>query len=553
MKKEERNILIILLILAISLPIVLAYFGIIKPLAISETGCQIVRPVFGSVCCEEGPDYPVSLKVEHCYENPNCYRIEKSPEFYSYTHTCQGYKCVAQLPPDFTCPSGYDKIYGVILNGNAKCGHGWTPANGIECGTSIEFYDGDTITVLGACWSWAFGIAEPISFNGNIREFGKILWLYSSQYAKTDIKNTLGCRRQDLMSSKYGLLQPTISYDILYNTVEAVKEGVLPSAEEISNPYQIPDTVPYKSCYLFLDKWEPITTISLKYYDTNGDGIGDKPVYCDIYNRRLYEYTEITDYAGNCYDVPTKVFKEDIECCSNSDCYWKGVGYGCDATFHCSKENIHGCNSDIDCEAYGRSECVVTSDGRFFYNGWKCDFSKPQPPYFAGTCVSESKEVKCCDWYCSQLGQWCDPDKGCQAVQYPCPVGKCCLKGGVYKEQTCTEAGFPNYECCDEYDPRPYVGECKPSCVPMTCGDGICDPKKYENYKNCPEDCKPPDPCDFECYWWDINCKMNELICRVTTAIQQALMWIGGIVIILAIIYVALKVFMPKPIFILKR
>ncbi len=188
------------------------------------------------------------------------------------------------------------------------------------------------------------------------------------------------------------------------------------------------------------------------------------PVWCNSIDHSLIKFEEIDTNSGECYLIPTQRLSQIADCCVDDECkltYNEQAIY-CTDDFRCGYEK--SCLSDFDCGATA-STCQAEG-GNYYLVKSVCDKSKTDD-YGKGKCVSTKEQVKCCTGQdggpntCG-YGYYCEYSTGCQEILQKCPTGKCCEAGGKYIPQSCSSG----LQCCRA--PNSFVGDCKETCEPVT-------------------------------------------------------------------------------------
>lgn len=447
---------------------------------VDREGCEFATPHFGQIQCNdgsvakmvEGTDYTV-LRVNMQGQQDPAGKFLGIEGF-----TCLGSTCTVYLP-SITCPGGWfdqQPQYQIAIDNSIVCG--LNAQGSSTCTGPIDFYGEprskpQTVSIVASCKDFIAGNVFPAAWDFDIRQTNEELYYYASSISGgVKLSNTIGCYRNDL---------------IPYFQAEQPLNGLsdLPAAQVpvgATDWSQFPNQLNYRESYLFLDKWDLIQTgLDIKYYN-------NEPVHCDNLNKRLVKYDRVNTDFG-CYRTPSgEVIDKSSDpkfCCNTGDCYSFGTGWTCNQqTFQCQYGGSDvPCNSHYECGSM--EECVVDGSN-FFIKGWRCVENANSPKY--GFCEYQTdREVECCPSYCTQFGQYCNYDTGCETVIRNCPAGSCCLSGGPYTARSCSDLGQPGDLCCPTAAGS-FIGECKEQCV-STCGDGQC--QGTETQQNCPEDCAP--------------------------------------------------------------
>ncbi len=413
------------------MPLILSSFVFAQP----QQTCQIAIPRYGVIMCQSTSSY----------------------EYPTVTFSCSGNSCTAS----FTCISNCQitsvndikvecdqlqaAVWKIYKNGELVTEKGvWGGGN-----FPITFDRGDTIRIEAQCTRILANY--PVKPTSKVVIQQLLIMLYegwAGTLPTSPISGTEGCSIQKIRD-KY-VSQPNVqSYmDPRTNSIRVKPDATYSSLDYVPTNWRVGET------YVFVKDWETgIADISLTYDKQNN------AYWCggSFGNRKIYEVNYVTSPTGTCYAIPTRVLKDNLQCCFPSDCLALDPSgrLTCNPdTWRC--EETKPCNSDIDCQqTFGYPTCLnkqITS--------WRCDTTKKWGSY-SGTCVKQVRSVSQCPNECT-ANEYYNEDQGkClpRITLLECPVGKCCEAGGNYKPRSC-----PNgLQCCHTGDP--IIGECKQSCT----------------------------------------------------------------------------------------
>ena len=143
----------------------------------------------------------------------------------------------------------------------------------------------------------------------------------------------------------------------------------------------------------------------------------------------------------------------------------------------------------------------------------------------------------------------CTPTISTTAIER-CQTGEeRCL--GLYERQACSNNQWFTQEKC-EFGCEPYIqygltkARCKSSTISIKCGNKVCEPQYGENIDTCSVDCLSSDRCTYGCADWDLQCKFNEMICKMQASIVGLALYLGLFAGILIILYLFVRFYVIK-------
>ena len=420
-------------------------------LSFAQQNCQVARPWFGSINCEEYPDWSQEISV---------------PD--DQTWACNVPTCEISRLDSFKC-----NVFGTLWKGLRvtrgsstilDCSTDILDANSLTCKTGdtpLPLHAGDIIAVD----FWCKGLLNeynPANVIPNIYVRYKPIKLnlhYDSGYNFQS--GTEGCKINPVWTSYYSK-QPAdpsrlqqLSSSINVGLFSNSYGSMVPSGSDIIGTLTPKDLTAGQGYWLVYD-WVTRPDLIVKYYQ-------DIPVWCNVQDHSLTKFESITTQSGSCYLIPTSRLPQTVDCCSTDECKleYSDQSIQCTDDFKCGYTK--SCLSDIDC---GSTSTCESSNGNYYVVKSSCDKSKPDS-YGKGKCVSSKEQVQCCTGddggpnVCG-TGKYCDYSKGCQLVLQKCPSNACCKSGGQYIPQDCPSG----LQCC--IGSNSFVGECKESCQPKS-------------------------------------------------------------------------------------
>ncbi len=268
-----------------------------------------------------------------------------------------------------------------------------------------------------------------------------------------------------------------------------------------------------------------------------GVPIGSSESVCmtweDLNNNKIHDYGEpCSEYRDKKECTLTKRLTTGIECCTSDDCslsnqycdWYETFKSRCVLEKECTKDS--DCGTMVECDSY---EKTITEP-----------YCTPQ-----GLCDKKIIDhIECCgDSDCPTLNGQVQECVQNQCVttggKTKCPFG-CCTdleRENLYIGGVCPEG----YQCC--------AGDhiCREDCGSVLCDeDGVCEAGETSECSDCFDD-DPDDPCGFECDAMDFECLFDKkVICPLTVAVNNLLVWVGVIAIVLVIILIIIAVLKAK-------
>jgi len=422
-------------------------------LSFAQETCQIARPWYGSINCEEYPEWSSIINVPDGHE-----------------YQCNVPTCEVSSFDSFVC----DK-FGTVYNGIRikkgssivlDCSTNALDATSLNCKTGnvpLTLHTGDIIIVDFWCKALIGDEYNPSnSYNVQVRYKPIMLKLHYDS-GEGFQSNTEDCSLNPVWNT-YWQKQPTDT-----NRLETISKDITSTPVQFSNNYglSVPGNVlgpmtgltPKKltagQSYWLVYDWVTRPDLIVKYYQ-------NIPVWCNVVDHSLTKFEKITTQSSSCYYIPTSRLSETVDCCSSSECQtiYNEQSIQCTDDFRCGYTK--SCYSDYDC---GSTAATCQSEiGNYYLIKSVCDKSRLDS-YEKGKCSSSKEKVKCCTGQdggpnTCESGYYCDYEEGCQIILQNCPAGKCCSIGGKFIQQSC-QSGLV---CCPTADPM--IGDCKKSCQP---------------------------------------------------------------------------------------
>lgn len=430
-------------------------FFLVQPFVLGEENCQVARPWFGSINCEEGEwSQPIevgdgeiwSCDVESC-------QIEKI--------SINDLDCGLPATRRLTVKDENDvKIIdcdATVNSLSSECQENFpkTLTKGNKIKTNFE--------------------CDALIKQWNPKNNPKLIVKYRILRLELNvdsghgfIPSTEDCKFDEIWNNHYspqgGLsgntFNPLLSTTPKTNSINDILnvnlggENFKPAPVGTYVSQSKPNKMNYRESKWIVYDW--VTRPDLIVNDYNG-----KKVWCSPIDHSLVEFSKIETNANNCYLIPTNRLSEKAVCCGTDECkiIFNEQNIYCTDDFKCGFEK--SCSSDFDCGST-ESTCQESS-GKYYLVSSYCDKSKTDS-YGKGQCKSRKEEVKCCNGndggpYTCGSGKFCDYQMGCRTVLLECPAGSCCRAGEKYIEKSCPVGE----KCCIESG---FVGECKTSCDP---------------------------------------------------------------------------------------
>jgi hypothetical protein len=275
-------------------------------------------------------------------------------------------------------------------------------------------------------------------------------------------------------------------------------------------------------------------TLQLFGCDVPQGTIPDRPcmVWQDLNDNKIHDPGEpCEEYQEKKECTLVKTVGTGIECCTDDDCWlsnqycewYEDFKSRCVEEKECTRDS--DCGTLVECDSYRKE---VTE------------------PYCSseGTCDTRTLDrVECCtDADCplfqGQVQECVQYECVATSGKTRCPFG-CCTD--VERDQSYIGGDCPDgFQCCaDDHI-------CKEDCGSVQCDqDGKCEAGETSECSDCytpGPGPNPDDPCGFECFPTDIGCLFDKhVVCPVTVAVTNALIWVGIIAVVLIVIYVIIK------------
>lgn len=406
--------------------ILLLLFGIFLINLVSAESCQVARPYYGSITCEEGQSWSNSEwigdnELWQC-EVPNC--------IINGINTNK-----------FSCSGGITTTRGLTVTKSGvkiiDCDYTINDL-GSECQGSFPkpFYEGDKISVN--FWCWPGG--EPSSNPGVEVKYHPIMLKLRIDSGENFQQGTEFCNTNNLWSQYSNKQLPDNNVLKSKNIDTSIISGGSNGLSSIPSDSRITGTLSLRQLNVdegvwFIYDW--VTRPGLIAKDYQG-----MKVWCNPVDRYLTKFEQVNTNGNNCYLIPTQRLSQTVECCSSDECkmQYSDQAILCTDEFKCGYTK--SCYSDYDCG--GTSSNCMSESERYYLVSSSCDKSKPDS-YGKGKCVSSKKGVECCSGNdggpnaCGS-GSFCDYNSGCKEVTYKSSSGQ--VKTGVQAESGITGAAI---------------------------------------------------------------------------------------------------------------
>lgn len=412
--------------------------------------CDVARPWFGSVNCQEEDQWSALINV------PN-----------SQSWACTTPDCQIASYDQFSC-----NVFGTVYKGVKitrgqsvilDCSTNYIAGNTLDCKTGnipIDLHSGDIITVDFWCNNIVSTFSPPGSPNVQVRYRPIALKLHYDS-GENFVSGTEQCKMDNVYNQYYSK-QPS-SPSLIQSISSTIQTTLFPNSAGITIPSNNivgnlqPKDLQVDQGYWLVYDWVTRPDLIISYTKDN------TPVWCNVADHSLTKFEKVTTQGQNCYLIPTQRLSQQVECCSSDECKlaYSDQSVQCTNDFKCGYDK--SCLSDFDCG--GSSSTCEVSNGQYYLTSSSCDKSKLDS-YGKGKCVSAKQQVSCCTGQdggpntCG-AGSFCDYSKGCQTILQKCPSGACCKEGGQYLVQDCPSG----QQCCASS--TSLIGECKTSCNPV--------------------------------------------------------------------------------------